>query len=94
MNWLDNNDSSGQKNFKFFQAAFLKKLENVITPVFYQTQKIWEERLFGTKIEQSSDENQSLFILKTEKVKYENKKRFVKGKINHKIKTSNKEKHA
>lgn len=64
MNWLDN-ENVGQKNFKFFQAAFLKKLENVIAPVFYQMQKIWEERLFNTTIEQSSDENQSLFILKS-----------------------------
>ncbi len=65
MNWLDS-EKSGQKNFKFFQAAFLKKLENVITPTFYQAQQVWEERLFNTTIEQSCDENQSLFVLKTE----------------------------
>ena len=64
MNWLDN-EVSGQRNFKFFQAAFMKKLENVIAPVFYQTQKVWEDRLFNTTIEQSSDENQSIFKLKT-----------------------------
>lgn len=63
INWLDK-ESTAQKNFKFFKQAFLKKLENVITPTFYQTQKIWEERLFNTEIEQSSDENQSLFVLK------------------------------
>jgi len=65
MNWLDS-EKSGQKNFKFFQAAFLKKLENVITPTFYQAQQVWEERLFNTTIEQSCDENQSLFVLKTD----------------------------
>lgn len=66
INWLDS-ENSGQKNFKFFQAAFMKKLENVITPTFYQAQQVWEERLFNTAIEQSTDENQSLFILKSEK---------------------------
>lgn len=65
MNWLDN-EKYGQKNFKFFQAAFLKKLENVIAPTFYQVQQVWEERLFNTTIEQSCDENQSLFVLKTQ----------------------------
>lgn len=67
MNWLET-EASGQKNFKFFQAAFMKKLENVITPVFYQAQQVWEERLFNTTIEQSTDENQSLFVLKSDKI--------------------------
>ena len=65
INWLDG-ASSGQKNFKFFQAAFLKKLENVITPVFYQAQQVWEGRLYNTTIEQSSDEKQSVFTLKSD----------------------------
>lgn len=64
MNWLDS-ENTAQKNFKFFQAAFLKKLENVIAPTFYQMQKVWEERLFNTQIDLSSNENQSLFILRT-----------------------------
>ncbi|MBQ2870489.1 hypothetical protein IJE86_02180 [bacterium] len=64
MNWLDS-ENSGQKNFKFFQAAFLKKLENVITPTFYQVQQIWEDRLFRTTIEHSSNESQSIFVLKS-----------------------------
>lgn len=62
MNWLDT-ENSGQKNFKFFQAAFLRKLENVIAPVFYQVQQVWEDRLFNTVIEQSSNDKQSLFTL-------------------------------
>ena len=66
MNWLDT-ENSNQKNFKFFQAAFLRKLENVITPTFYQVQQIWEERLFNTTIEQSCDDKQSLFVLKSDK---------------------------
>ena len=64
MNWLDN-ENSGKKNFKFFQAAFLKKLENVIAPTFYQVQQVWESRLFRTIIQHSSDEKQSLFVLKS-----------------------------
>ena len=65
INWLET-EASGQKNFKFFQAAFMKKLENVITPVFYQTQQVWEERLFNTTIEQSCNDKQSLFTLTCE----------------------------
>ncbi len=63
LNWLDN-EKMGQKNFKFFQAAFLKKLENVITPVFYQVQQIWEDKLFNTQIFQSCGDYQSSFTLK------------------------------
>lgn len=61
--WLDKMNSS-QKNFKLFKQAFAKKLEKVITPVFFQMQKVYEERLFQTTIEQYSTSNISEFILK------------------------------
>ena len=59
--WLDEKDS---KNFKLFQNAYNNKLEKVITPVFFRLQKTYEEKLFQTKIEQYSDELQSVFQLK------------------------------
>lgn len=61
--WLDKINST-QKNFKLFKQAFTKKLDKVITPVFYQMQKLYEEKLFKTKIEQSSTSTLSTFILR------------------------------
>ena len=61
--WL-NDLNSKQKNFKLFKQAFTKKLEKVITPVFYQIQKIYEDKLFKTNIEQYSNSSESLFSLK------------------------------
>ena len=46
---------------------FNKKMEKVITPVFYRLQKAYEEKLFGTKIEQYTDEEQCVFTLKNRK---------------------------
>ena len=67
-NWLEKINSN-QKNFKLFKQTFLKKLKNVITPVFYQMQKLYEEKLFETDINQFSNESQSVFELKNDKFK-------------------------
>lgn len=61
--WLDKINST-QKNFKLFKQAFNKKLDNVITPVFFQMQKLYEEKLFKTSVEQYSNATLSAFILK------------------------------
>ncbi len=61
--WLDKINSS-QKNFKLFKQTFLKKLEKVVAPVFYQEQLRYEDKLVDTKIEQYSNEKLSAFILK------------------------------
>lgn len=58
--WLD---EPKEKNYKLFKVSFNKKLEKVIAPVFYRLQKSWEEKLFNTKIEQFTDETQSIFRL-------------------------------
>lgn len=63
--WLEKINSA-QKNFKLFKQAFNKKLEKVITPVFFQIQKLYEEKLFKTQIEQYSNSDLSSFILKKE----------------------------
>ena len=64
-NWLEKINST-QKNFKLFKQAFDKKLDKVITPVFFQMQKAYEEKLFETQIEQYSNSTLSSFILKKE----------------------------
>lgn len=61
--WLEKINST-QKNFKLFKQAFNKKLEKVITPVFYQAQKLYEEKLFQTQVEQHSNATLSAFVLK------------------------------
>lgn len=61
--WLDKINST-QKNFKLFKQAFNKKLEKVITPVFFQVQKLYEEKLFEVQIEQYSNSALSSFILR------------------------------
>lgn len=61
--WLyDENDAP--KSYKIYKQIFNKKLEKVITPAFYRLQKIWEEKLFDTQIEQSTSEDGCIFHLK------------------------------
>ncbi len=55
------------KNYKIFRQIFNKKLEKVITPVFYRLQKAWEEKLFNTEIEQYTDGEKCVFHLKNSK---------------------------
>lgn len=52
------------KNYKMFKQNFLKKFENIVSPIFYQTQKIIEEKLFETSVKQEINENESIFLLK------------------------------
>lgn len=61
--WLDE-DVKNDKNFKLFQNVYNNKLEKVIAPVFFRLQKAYEEKLFHTKIEQYTDELQSVFQVK------------------------------
>lgn len=63
--WLEKMNST-QKNFKLFKQAFNKKLEKVITPIFFQIQKLYEDKLYKTQIEQYSNATLSAFILKKE----------------------------
>ncbi len=58
--WLDV-PSETTNNYKLFQHTFRRKLEKVITPVFYRMQKNYENELENTKIEQYTDEIQSVF---------------------------------
>lgn len=52
------------KNYKIFRQMFQKKLEKEITPVFYKLQQIYEEKLFGTEIDQFINDKQCVFRLK------------------------------
>lgn len=56
-----------QKDFKLFKQLFVKKMENVITPVFYKLQNTYDGTLPDTKIEQYTDENRCIFHLRSPK---------------------------
>ncbi len=58
--WLEPPDKE-KKAYKFFKKAFSNKIENVIAPVFYRLQKTYEEKIGDAKIEQFTDEEQSVF---------------------------------
>ncbi len=46
--WLEDETLEQKKDFKIFKNAFEKKLNNVITPVFFRTQKEFEVKLTNT----------------------------------------------
>lgn len=57
------------KNFKLFKQAFHKKIECIVAPLFYQTQKRIEEKLFKTNIQYKTEENNCYFMLENEERK-------------------------
>lgn len=59
----DSDMSAPHKNFKLFKQSFTKKLNSVITPVFFQMQKAYEEKLFETRIEQYTSDGKNVFSL-------------------------------
>ena len=58
---------SSQKDFKLFKNVFHKKLDNIITPVFFAMKEAYDGKIDGTIIEQFTNENQSIFHLKSRK---------------------------
>ncbi len=64
--WLDD-EALHSKGYKIFRQIFNKKLEKVITPVFYRLQKSYEDKLFDTEIEQYTSEEHCEFKLSNKK---------------------------
>lgn len=62
--WDDLEETQNKKDFKLFKQAFYKKLDKVISPVFYRLQKIYEDKLPGVRINQYINENECIFHLK------------------------------
>ena len=46
-------------NFKFNRQEFKKHLDQIISPVFYQVQQFYNDKLYGVKIEQYSRNNEN-----------------------------------
>lgn len=56
--------ASPYSNFKQFRHEFGKKVEQVITPVFYHIQQKYSEKLPGTLLEQGSGDGYGTFYIK------------------------------
>lgn len=50
-------------NFKSFRKEFNKKIEQIVSPVFYRVQQIYNDKLFGMRIEQSVGEGYGLLSI-------------------------------
>ena len=55
------------QNFKAHKENFVKELESILSPLFYQAQKINEEKLFETKITQRVSSEKASFRLENDK---------------------------
>lgn len=68
-----NSDASMQKpstiydgaNFKYYRQEFNKKLEQIISPVFYRVQQVYNDKLFGMRIEQGQGEGYGVLYIKS-----------------------------
>jgi len=58
-------------NFKLYRQEFNKKLEHVISPIFYLIQQKYNEKLFGMTIEQGMGEGYGLLCINSKKAKGE-----------------------
>lgn len=63
-NWLADAESDSKKDFKLFKHAFNKKIENVVTPLFFRLQQIYDEKLSNVKVSQDINEDECAFSLK------------------------------
>ena len=67
--WLDDDESEHKaKKYKLFKNAFVNKMDNVITPIFYRYQKTFETNLTNTEVSQYANNIECVFSLKNEKI--------------------------
>ena len=60
----DKLDAGGQ-TFKMYRQEFNRRMENIITPVFYHTQQKYNSKLFGVQIEQSTGDGIAVMAIKS-----------------------------
>ena len=61
----NNNTNIINNNFKNYKQNFEKNLKKIITPVFFQIQQNYNNKLFGMRIEQTSNENNYNLCIKS-----------------------------
>lgn len=59
-----NADNITYTNFKMFRQDFCKKIEQVISPVFYQVQQKYVNKLSGVNLQQGTGEGYGVFYIK------------------------------
>ena len=59
-----NYNSSPYTNFKFFKQEFSRKIEQVISPVFYEVQQKYSSKLQGMSIEHGNGDGYGVFYIK------------------------------
>lgn len=52
-------------NFKHYRQEFNKKLEQIISPVFYRIQQVYNDKLFGMRIEQGQGDGYGVLYIKS-----------------------------
>ena len=57
-----------KSNFKMFRQEFNKKLEQIITPVFYHIEQKYNEKLFGMAIEHKSGDGFGILYIKSKHI--------------------------
>ena len=59
-------DSNSQNtNFKFFRQEFIKKLSQVVSPVFYHIQETYNNKVFGMHLEAGTGDGYSALYIKS-----------------------------
>lgn len=64
MSTLINSTNVQFNNFKMFRQEFDRKIENIITPVFYQIQQRYATQLTGVTLQQGSGDGYGTFYIK------------------------------
>lgn len=59
-----NSNNTQINNFKMFRQEFDRKIENIITPVFYQIQQKYVSKLAGVTMQQGSGDGYGTFYIK------------------------------
>ena len=56
-------------NFKFYKEEFKKKIKQIITPVFYHVQQIYNDKLFNINIEVEHSDDYNQLCIKSQNAK-------------------------
>lgn len=58
-------NQANTSNFKLYRKEFRKKIQNTMTPVFYQIQQKYNNKLFGMKINQAVEEDMGVLSIES-----------------------------
>ena len=64
--FINPNEKNVNNNFKLFRQEFNKKIAQIVSPVFYHIQQIYNNKLFGMKIEQGLGDGYGVLYIKSD----------------------------